>query len=167
MIVRLLTVDGQAFQARERRHGDDVTPMILCDAFHNQFMAAAFQEWLNGDTWKQWHESPPSSTDPSLQWRHNGRDSVPNHQPHDCLVNCLLRHKSKKISKLRVTGLCAGNSPGTGEFPAQMASYAENVSIWWRHHVCAGVRWGGGSGTIDNFSDERLNLNPTLGCPVP
>ena len=29
----------------------------------------------------------------------------------------------------------AGNSPGTGEFPAQMASYAENVSIWWRHHV--------------------------------
>ena len=21
------------------------------------------------------------------------------------------------------------------EFPAQMASYAENVSIWWRHHV--------------------------------
>ena len=26
------------------------------------------------------------------------------------------------------------NSPGTGEFPAQMASNAENVSIWWRHH---------------------------------
>ena len=23
----------------------------------------------------------------------------------------------------------------TGEFPAQRASYAENVSIWWRHHV--------------------------------
>ena len=22
----------------------------------------------------------------------------------------------------------------TGEFPTQMASYAENVSIWWRHH---------------------------------
>ena len=27
-----------------------------------------------------------------------------------------------------------GNLPGTGEFPAQMASYAENVSIWWRLH---------------------------------
>ena len=40
-----------------------------------------------------------------------------------------------KTSKLRVTGLCVGNSPGTGEFPAQMASYAENVSIWWRHHA--------------------------------
>ena len=35
---------------------------------------------------------------------------------------------------LCVTGLCVGNSPGTGEFPAQMASNAENVSIWWRHH---------------------------------
>ena len=43
----------------------------------------------------------------------------------------------KKTSKLRVTGLCEGNSPGTGEFPAQMASYAENVSIWWRHHDLA------------------------------
>ena len=31
---------------------------------------------------------------------------------------------------------CAGNSPGTGEFPAQMASNAENVSNWWRHHAC-------------------------------
>ena len=39
-----------------------------------------------------------------------------------------------KTSKLRVTGLCGENSPETGEFPAQMASNAENVSIWWRHH---------------------------------
>ena len=36
---------------------------------------------------------------------------------------------------LRGTGLSAGNSPLTGEFPAQMASDAENVSISWRHHV--------------------------------
>ena len=70
-----------------------------------------------------------------LQWRHNERDSVSNHQPHDCLLNRLFRRRSKKTSKLRVTGLCEGNSPGTGEFPAQMASNAENVSIWWRHHV--------------------------------
>ena len=40
----------------------------------------------------------------------------------------------RKKSKLRVTGLCVGNSPVTGEFPAQMASKAENVSIWWRHN---------------------------------
>ena len=40
----------------------------------------------------------------------------------------------KKTSKPRRIGLCAGNSPGTGEFPAQMASYAENISIWWRQN---------------------------------
>ena len=44
----------------------------------------------------------------SLQWRHNGHDSVSNHQPHDCLLNRLFRRRSKKISKLRVTGLCEG-----------------------------------------------------------
>ena len=60
-----------------------------------------------------------------LQWRHNERDDVSNHQPHDCLLNLLFRRRSKKASKLRVTGLCAGNSPLTGEFPAQKATNAE------------------------------------------
>ena len=69
-----------------------------------------------------------------LRWRHNDRDGVSNHQPRDYLLNRLFRRKSKKTAKLRVTGLCAGNSPVPGEFPAQMASYAENVSIWWRHN---------------------------------
>ena len=73
--------------------------------------------------------------DSSLRWRHNGCDSVSNHQPHDCSLNRLFRRRSKKRSKVRVTGLCVGISPGSGEFPAQMASNAENVSIWWRHHV--------------------------------
>ena len=71
-------------------------------------------------------------------WRHNVHNGVSNHQPRDCLLNHLFRRRSKKTWKLRVTGLCVGNSPGTGEFPAQMASNAENVSIWWRHHV---MRW--------------------------
>ena len=47
----------------------------------------------------------------------------------------------RKISKLRVTGLCAGNSPVTCEFPAQKASEAENVSIWWRHHATFPSQW--------------------------
>ena len=37
----------------------------------------------------------------------------------------------KKTSKLRVTGLGAGDSPVTGEFPAQRASNAENISRLW------------------------------------
>ena len=40
------------------------------------------------------------------------------------------RRRSNKISKLRVTGLCDGNPPVTGEFPTQWASNVENVSIW-------------------------------------
>ena len=40
----------------------------------------------------------------------------------------------RKHKKLRVTCLCEGNSPVTGEFPAQKASNAGNVSIWLRHH---------------------------------
>ena len=62
------------------------------------------------------------------------RDGVSNHQCLDCLLNCLFRRRSKKKSKLRITGLCEGNSPVTSEFPSQRASYAENVSIWQRHH---------------------------------
>ena len=36
--------------------------------------------------------------------------------------------------QLRVTGLCAGISPVIGEFPAQRASYVENIPICWRHY---------------------------------
>ena len=70
----------------------------------------------------------------TLQGRHNGRDGVLNHRYIDGLLNRFVRRKLKKTSKLRVTGLCEGNSPVTGEFPAQRASNVENVYIWWRHH---------------------------------
>ena len=70
-----------------------------------------------------------------LQWRHNGHDGVSNQRPHHSLLSRLFRGRSKKTSKFRVTGLCAGNSPVTVEVPAQMASNAEKVSIWRRHHA--------------------------------
>ena len=69
-------------------------------------------------------QSVSTETSP-LRWRHNDHDGVSNHQPHGCLLSRLFRRWSKKTSKLRVTGLCVGNSPGTDEFPAQMASNAE------------------------------------------
>ena len=73
----------------------------------------------------------------TLQWRHNEHDGVSNHQPHDCLLNRLFRRKLKKTPKLRVTGLCAWNSPVTGDFPAQMASNAENLmTSSWRSASC-------------------------------
>ena len=55
--------------------------------------------------------------DKTLRWRHNDHDGGSNHQPHGCLLNRLFRLKSKKTSKLRVTGLCVGNSPGPVNSP--------------------------------------------------
>ena len=70
----------------------------------------------------------------ALLWRNNERNGVSNHRRLHRLLNRLFGGKSKKTSKLRVTGLCEGNPPITGGFPSQRASTAENVSIWWRHH---------------------------------
>ena len=53
----------------------------------------------------------------ALHWRHNDHDGVSNHQPHGCLLNRLFRRRSKKTSKLCVTGLCVGNSPGPVNSP--------------------------------------------------
>ena len=61
----------------------------------------------------------------TLQCRHNERNGVSNHRRLDCLLNRLFRCRSKKTSKLRVTGLCEGESPTTGEFLAQRASNEE------------------------------------------
>ena len=94
----------------------------------------------------------------ALRWRHNGRNGVSNHQPRDCLLNGLFGQRSKKTSKLRVIGLGAGNSPGTGEFPAQMASNAENVSIWWRHHG-ASCPHGTVSNWFNNCSSDKIPYN--------
>ena len=97
----------------------------------------------------------------ALHWRHNGHDSISNHQPYDCLLNRLFRRRSKKTSKLRVTGICAGNSPAPGEFPAQMAGNAENVSIWWRHHE-------GNKPLLDPLSTETCDtVRRCYGVAIP
>ena len=99
----------------------------------------------------------------SIQWRNNGWDGVSNNGRLDCLHKRLFRRRSKKTSKLRVTGLCEWNSPLIGEFPGQRANNAENVSIWWRHHVtflnkillCQFNRWN----LEANGSDTTSKLN--------
>ena len=73
-----------------------------------------------------------------LQWCHNGHDRVSNHQPHDCLLNRLFRRRSKKTSKLRVTGLCVGpvNSPQKWPVTRKMFPFDDvimhinNVGSW-------------------------------------
>ena len=73
----------------------------------------------------------------TLQWCHSERDGVSYHRRINCALNRLFRRgstRSKRSPKLRATGLCEGNSLVTGEFPAQRASNADNVSSWCRHH---------------------------------
>ena len=79
--------------------------------------------------WRQFHMKWST-----LQWRHNKCYGVSNHRCIGCLLNRLFRRRTKKTSKVRATGLCEGNSPVTGEFPAQRASKMETASIWWRRH---------------------------------
>ena len=74
-----------------------------------EYLHDGFQQMFPGTR----HRRVPN-TQRSLQWRHIRRDTVTNHNSHDCLLNRLFRCGSKKTSKLCFTGLCAGNSPGTG-----------------------------------------------------
>ena len=112
-------------------------PQVTLEFKRQQTNSSPGYAWLRNNTCQ------------SLLWRHNGRGSVSNHQPYDYLLNRFFRRRSKKTSKLRDTGLCVGNSPVTGEFPAQMASNAENVSILWRHHV-----W-----SLDGYHCHRDTMN--------
>ena len=92
---------------------------------------------LHESTWSWWcnRNQTKHGNTLSLQWRHNDRDCVSNHQRLDCLLKRLFRRRSKTASKLRVTDFSEGNPPVTHEFPSQTVSDVENISIWWRHHV--------------------------------
>ena len=68
---------------------------------------------LQGTKWQCGKSGAVWNTAASLRWRHNEQYEVSNHQPHDCLLKRLFRRRSKKTSKLCVTGLCEGNSLGT------------------------------------------------------
>ena len=65
----------------------------------------------------------------SLRWRHNGRDSVSNHHPHDCLLNRLFRRRSKKTSNLMVSPkiTCAKNNMNKQSIKSKWLS---TYSLW-------------------------------------
>ena len=74
----------------------------------------------------------------TLHWRHNGRDSVSNHQPHNCLLNRLFRRRSKKTSQLPVTGLCEWgihrwpvNSPHKWPVTRKMFPFDDVIMYTW------------------------------------
>ena len=73
------------------------------------------------------------------QWRHNGHDGISNHKSHHCLLNRLFRCKSKKTSKLRVTGFVQGihrwpvNSPHKGPVTQKKFPFDDIIvkSVYW------------------------------------
>ena len=110
-------------------------------------MSISWQSWCNSvhqyEQLNLWHRSIISSVIVVLQWLHNERDGVSNHQRLECLLNRLFRCRAKKTPKLRFTGLCEGNSPVADEFPALRASngatgwvIASNSLIRPRFHPC-------------------------------
>ena len=73
----------------------------------------------------------------TLWWRHNGQDGVSNHQHHHCWLSYLFGRRSKKTSKLRVTGLCVRgihrgpvNSPHKWPVTRKMFPFDEVIMIF-------------------------------------
>ena len=97
----------------------------------------------------------------SLQWRHNERDGVSNHQPHDCLLKAQIKENIKAHRPLW--------GEFTGEFPTQRSSNAENVSIWWRHHDDCSINSGDNQtyslitpNTMISWNRRRSELSSTV-----
>ena len=93
---------------------------IFCVMFYCAILAGSYDSFthiLQGSFTGTVTTYQSCSYPEELQWRHNERGVVSNQKPHDFLLNCLFKRRSNKTSKLRVTGLCEGNSPGPVNSP--------------------------------------------------
>ena len=90
----------------------------------------------------------------SITRDHDGRHCVSNHVCSG--TQRLFRRRSKKISRLLVTGFCEGNPPVTDGFPAQRASNAVNVYIWWCHNFVL-LRGPVAETPLQNISNGNVN----------
>ena len=109
------------------------------------------------DDFRPYRSQPHRTT--ALQWRHNEHDGVSITSVSMVYLSVSSAANQRKHHwKLRVTGLCAENSPVTGEFPARRPSNAENVSIWWRHHGPPIMRFY--ISMNENVSDKSANIMP-------
>ena len=112
----------------------DVTHINIMSCFRNAFCNTTCFKWPDTGGLPQKGPVMRSFDDPfALQWRHNGCDGVSYHWRLHCLLNCWFRLRSKKRQSSASLAFVRGKPLMTGEFPAQKASNAENVSIWWRH----------------------------------
>ena len=87
----------------------------------------------------------------TLLWRHNGRDSVSNHQPYDCLLNRLFRRRSRKhqssASLAFVWGIHRGpvNSPHKRPVTRKMFLFDDVIMIISMVVFPTEIRYSGGA----------------------
>ena len=72
----------------------------------------------------------------SLQWRHNGRDGVSDHQPYDCSLNCIFKEQIKEnfqssasLASVREIHRWPVNSPRKGPVTRKMFPF-DDVIMW-------------------------------------
>ena len=76
---------------------------------------------------------------PSLRWRRNGRDSVSNHEPPNCLLNRSFRRRSKKTSNsaslVFVRGIHRGPVNSPHKWPVTPKCFHLMTSSWWQRNL--------------------------------
>ena len=80
-----------------------------------------------------------SQSHQTLQWRHNERDGISNHQPRDCLFNRLFKAQIKENIKAPRHWPSWGEFTGDRWIPRTKGQYHGKASIWWRHHEKLGT----------------------------
>ena len=109
--------------------------IIISQVLWHFYLNAILLEISKDNIHLRWKSYISNHCQISLQWRHNGCDSTSNHRHLDWFTQPFLQAKIKENMKVLCHWSLWWEFTGvTDEFPAQTASNAENVSIWWRHH---------------------------------
>ena len=104
----------------------------------------------------------------TLRWRHNGRDSVSNHQPHHCLLNRLFRRSSKKYQSSASLAFVRGihrwpvKSPHKGTVTRKMFPFHD--VIMWTHMNCISTNTKQSTAKLFVESIDRIYTFPQKLC---
>ena len=84
--------------------------VVVCwGQLHTNFLGYFNDKLSHKSIWNTYRDY--NNKNRASQWHHIERDGITNHRRLDCLLNRLFRRRSKKTSKLCVTGPCKGNPP--------------------------------------------------------
>ena len=128
---------------------DDTKPIQLpkCDTWKKLCTRSALYcvlLWFGIGTWHKTEREPCAYSMTCngyltvLSGLTSQRDGVSSHRRLDCLLNRLFRWRSKKTSKLGVTGLCEGwpvNSPRKHPVPRKMSPFDDIIMSQWMYQT--------------------------------